>query len=154
MGYVLHLRQFPRHAPGRQRGVAAVEFAFIMIAFVTLLLGCIEFGRVLFTWNSMAEATRWGARLAVVCDVNDSTIKEKMRLIVPQLTDGQINIAYSPAGCGWGNCASVNVGITGATITPIIPLLGLTLTVPPFSTSLLRENMKSTVDGESNPVCQ
>lgn len=138
----------------RQRGVAAVEFAFIVIAFITLLLGCIEFGRVLFTWNSVAEATRWGARLAVVCDLNDSTIKEKMRMIVPQLTDGNINIAYTPSSCDWSNCASVDVGVTGAAITPIIPFLGLTLTIPPFSTSLPRENMQSSVGGESNPVCQ
>lgn len=141
-------------APYRQRGVAAVEFAFIVIAFVTLLLGGIEFGRVLFTWNSVAEATRWGARLSVVCDLNDATIKEKMRMIVPQLSDGNIDIAYTPASCDWSNCASVEVGVTGATITPIIPFLGLTLTIPPFSTSLPRENMKSSVDGENNPVCQ
>jgi hypothetical protein len=48
----------------------------------------------------------------------------------------------------------VAVGITGTTITPIIPFLGLTLTIPAFSTSLPRENMQSAVGGESNPVCQ
>lgn len=154
MGYRSRIMQTACPSPCRQRGVAAVEFAFIMIAFVTLLLGCIEFGRVLFTWNSVAEATRWGARLAVVCDLNDTTIKEKMLLIVPQLTGGNVSIVYTPASCDWSNCASVEVGVTGATITPIIPFLGLTLTIPPFSTSLPRENMKSSVDGESNPVCQ
>lgn len=154
MGYGWQPTYTAYPAPYRQTGVAAVEFAFIVIAFVTLLLGCIEFGRVLFTWNSVAEATRWGARLSVVCDLNDTTIKEKMRLIVPQLTDGNIDIAYTPASCDWSNCASVEVSVAGASITPIIPFLGLTLTIPPFSTSLPRENMKSSVDGENNPVCQ
>lgn len=144
-----HFYQLPR----RQRGVAAVEFAFVAIAFVMLLLACIEFGRVLFTWNSVAEATRWGARLAVVCDVNDATIKEKMQLIVPQLTDENVNIIYTPTSCDWSNCASVEVQVTGASITPVIPFFGMTLNIPPFSTSLPRENMQSTVNGETNPVC-
>lgn len=148
--------------PGRQEGVAAVEFAFIAVAFITLLLGVIEFGRVLFVWNSVVEATRWGARLAVVCDLNDATIREKMRLIVPnlQMDDANVTISYhnppSPVNtCDKFNCKSVEVSVSNMTITPMIPFLGMTLTIPPFATSLPRESMESVNDaGESNPVCQ
>ena len=55
--------------------MAAVEFALVAALFFTLLIGIMEMGRVLFYWNSAAEATRLGARLAVVCDLNDTTIK-------------------------------------------------------------------------------
>lgn len=146
--------------PCRQKGAAAVEFALIAIVFFTLLLGIIEFGRVLFTWNSVAEATRWGARLAVVCDKDDATIKERMRLIAGTLTDSDIDIRYlnPPSAvntCDKSNCKSVEVSVTGATITPMIPFLGLTLTIPPFTTSLPRESMESiNTAGEINPVCQ
>jgi len=50
-----------------QRGAAAVEFALVAIVFFMLLIGIVEMGRVLFTWNAAAEATRYGARVAVVC---------------------------------------------------------------------------------------
>lgn len=143
----------------RQKGAAAVEFALIAIVFFMLLLGIIEFGRALFTWNSVAEATRWGARLAVVCDKDDATIKDKMKLIAGTLGDGNIDIRYlnPPSAvntCDKANCKSVEVSVTGASFTPMIPFLGLTLTIPPFTTSLPRESMESTNPaGEVNPVC-
>lgn len=146
--------------PRRQNGAAVVEFALIAIVFFTLLLGIIEFGRVLFTWNSVAEATRWGARLAVVCDKDDATIKERMRMIAGGLTVGNIDIRYlnppfAVNSCDKSSCKSVEVSVTGATIRMMIPFLDLRLTIPPFTTSLPRESMESTNDaGQINPVCQ
>ncbi|HWI15336.1 MAG TPA: TadE family protein, partial [Burkholderiales bacterium] len=63
----------------RQRGGTAVEFAIVSVVFFSLLIGCMELGRVLFYWNSAAEATRLGARMAVVCDKNAAAIKQRMR---------------------------------------------------------------------------
>jgi Flp pilus assembly protein TadG len=54
-------------------GVAAVEFALVSAVFFTILLGALEMGRVLFIWNTAAEATRWGARIATVCDEGGPT---------------------------------------------------------------------------------
>ncbi|MDD2918558.1 MAG: TadE/TadG family type IV pilus assembly protein [Rhodoferax sp.] len=56
-----------------QRGVAAVEFALVAIPFLLLLLGAMEFGRLLYLWNTAQEMTRNAARQAVVTDFNDST---------------------------------------------------------------------------------
>jgi Flp pilus assembly protein TadG len=143
-----------------QKGAAAVEFALIGIVFFTLLLGIIEFGRLLFTWNSVAEATRWGARVAVVCDKDDPAIKERMRRVAGLLTDGNITVRYlNPPNavntCDKTNCKSVEVSVSGATFTPLIPFLGLTLTIPPFTTALPRESMESINGaGELNPICQ
>ena len=67
----------PRHLL-RQRGVAAVEFALIASIFFMLLIGIMEMGRILFYWNTATEATRLGARLAVVCDIGDNAIKSRM----------------------------------------------------------------------------
>lgn len=53
-----------------QRGVAAVEFALIAIPFFLLLFGVMEFGRLLYVWNTAQEVTRHAARLAVVTDFN------------------------------------------------------------------------------------
>ena len=46
-----------------------------------------EMGRLLWTWNAAVEATRFGARLAVVCDIDDTIIKARMIGRLPALTD-------------------------------------------------------------------
>ena len=40
-----------------QRGVAAVEFALIASILFTALIGAMEMSRVLFYWNTAAEAS-------------------------------------------------------------------------------------------------
>lgn len=61
------------------RGVAAVEFALVMIPFILLLLGAIEFGRLLYLWNTVQEVTRRAARLAVVSKFKPDSELEKIR---------------------------------------------------------------------------
>ena len=104
----------------RQLGAAIVEFAIVAVVFLTLLLGIMDFGRMLFTWNAAAEATRWGARVAVVCDkLTPTQIRAKMKRILPQLTDANIVINwYSPEGtvnnaCDRSNCRGVEVRLAG-----------------------------------------
>ena len=141
--------------PSSQRGVAAVEFAIVAGLLCTLLLGVMEMGRLLWTWNAAVEATRFGARLAVVCDINGSNIKTRMISRLPTLTTTNITISYlnPPAAantCTAATCKAVRVSLTGYTHTTIIPFVPLTLTLPPFSTTLRKEFMSST----ANEICQ
>ncbi len=133
----------------RQRGMAIVEFAIVALLFFTLLLGVMEFGRWMFTLNAANEATRWGARLAAVCDKDDIHIRQKMRVILGDVVDAQISIQYEPAGCDDTNCRTVEVSLINATFTPLIPFMGVAVPLPAFTTSLPRESMKSA----QNPVC-
>ncbi len=145
-----------------QRGAAAVEFAIVAMLFLTILVGIMEFGRWLFTLNSVAEATRLGARVAVVCDLNDTAIKARMRTIAPNLTDAMIGVNYQPAGCTVGGatpCNRVRVGVgsgVGASdyqINLLFPF-SFTVTIPSFTTTLPAESLESVNGtGESNPVC-
>lgn len=144
------------HSPYfRQQGVAAVEFALVCAVFFTLLIGMMEMGRMLFYWNSAAEATRFGARMAVVCDQADqSLVKTRMRARMPILPRDKISIVYEPAGCTINTCQSVTVSIlAGVSIATFIPYAPLSLSLPPFSTSLPRESMQSAAGGVGNPVC-
>ena len=50
----------------RQRGAAAVEFAIVCLLFFTILFAILEFGRMMYVYNTMQEVTRRGAREAVV----------------------------------------------------------------------------------------
>jgi Flp pilus assembly protein TadG len=48
------------------RGTAVVEFAIILPAFLLILLGVMDFGKVLYYWQSSSQAAATGARAAVV----------------------------------------------------------------------------------------
>lgn len=134
--------------------MAAVEFALVAALFFTILIGTMEMGRILFYWNSAAEATRLGARIAVVCDLNDADIKTRMQTMLSILPANKITISYLPSGCTVNNCDSVTVSILPSVpVTTFIPYVPLSLTLPPFSTTLPRESMLSTVGGQANPVC-
>lgn len=140
----------------RQHGATVVEFALIGIPFLTLLIAIMEFGRYMYTLEMAANATRVGARMAVVCDINDLAVKAAVRSWVPQLSlsDDQVTVQYFPAGCTKANCQGVRVVITGAAFAPVIPFLSGTFPIPPFSTSLPRESLESVnAAGEANPVC-
>lgn len=142
------------NSPRFQLGVAAVEFALISALFFTLLIGVMEMGRLLWTWNAAVEATRLGARLAVVCDLNDADIKTRMQVMLPALAPANITLTYlnPPAAdntCTAATCKAVRVALTGYTHQTNIPFVPLSLTLPAFSTTLRKEFMQST----GNPVC-
>lgn len=141
-----------RHTNARQRGVLIVEFALVaLLVFFPLLLAIMEFSRWLFTLNAAAEATRWGARAAVVCSMNNMPVQQKMRATLGGIVDALV-IDYVPAGCDQQSCVSVKASIVGATFTPLIPYFGVALPIPAFSTTLPRESMDNA--GTDNEVCQ
>lgn len=135
--------------PALQRGVAAVEFALISIVFLTLLFGAIEIARVLWVWNAAGEATRYGARMAVVCDLNDSDIKTRMSERLGELGTANITLDYLPAGCAVSTCQSVTVTLSGLTESTLIPFINFAPTLPAFRTTLSREYLSSA----NNPAC-
>ena len=138
----------------RQRGAFTVEFALVAIIFFVLLIAVMEFGRILFAFNSAAEATRFGARVATVCDPgSEATIAAKMQLLMPYLTTANITIAYLPAGCDVNTCQRVQVGVTGINYRPLIPVASLNIAMPSFTTTLPRESMRSTIAPDANPEC-
>lgn len=61
-----------------ERGATAVEFAIITVPLVLLLIGTVDFGRVLYTRNNMIQAADVGARVilldnaAAAADVTDA----------------------------------------------------------------------------------
>jgi Flp pilus assembly protein TadG len=141
----------PGRSLGRQRGAAAVELALVAAIFLMLLIGIMETGRVLFYWNTAAEATRLGARLAVVCDIADAgAVKDAMGEFFPLFSPGAIDIAYTPAGCTVETCTEVTVSIgPGLVVETVIPFFPFAPQMPAFATTLTRESMRS----EWNPAC-
>lgn len=89
-----------------QRGVAAVEFALVAIPFFLLLLGVIEFGRLMYVWTTVQEVTRSAARQLVVTDFKNATAISAIKYsavfrlstgslpAAPEITDASIKIRY------------------------------------------------------------
>lgn len=151
----MNTRQRPFHAT--QRGAAAVEFALVAALFLlTLLVGIVELGRTFFYMNATAEATRLGARIAVVCDPTSAQvtlIRDRMREYVSVLPADKIQVTYDPPNCTRETCRSVTVRVLpGATFDTVIPFVPLTWTLPAFATTLPRESLNSV--GGDNPVCR
>ena len=47
-------------------GAVAVEFSFVSVVFLTMLIGALEFGHAFWQWNQATKALQLGARLAAV----------------------------------------------------------------------------------------
>ncbi len=140
----------------RQRGVTAVEFALVAMILFSLLLGIMEFGRLLFNWNTAVEATRRGARLAVVCDMNVAGVKNAMRKILPIVATGDITVSYSPSSCtGAADCQSVTVSISSnaPAFHYNFPFISTSWKLPAFSTTLTRESLSNGSGADQNPDC-
>lgn len=153
----------------KQQGLATVEFAIIGGLMLLLLLAVIEFGRLLFVWNSATEATRRGARVAVVCPVNhpsvanvtvfndDSTSGPSALLTGLSSTDVVVDyldangVVLNCTVCNCDNSCSdapyssiryIQVSINNYQHNLLLPPpFNVTLTMPPFTTTLPRESL-------------
>lgn len=141
-----------RAAPASsQRGSTAVEFALVLLIFLTFMLAITDFSRMLYTWNAATEATRAGARYAVVCDDRDqeARVLAKMQALLPQISD--IDLVWENKDgikntCSPSDCVGVTVTIVGLKYQWISPIAGAAVAMSPipmptFSTYLTREVM-------------
>ncbi|MFL6674048.1 MAG: TadE/TadG family type IV pilus assembly protein [Massilia sp.] len=138
-----------------QTGATTIELALVLVLFFMFLLGVTDVSRMLFTWNAATEATRLGARYAVVCaDAgNPSQVLGKMQAMVPEIAG--VNLVWEPAGCDTSSCAGVTVSITSINYRWVSPVAGLVMPVralPSFSTYLPREMMRQ--DPNNALICQ
>lgn len=151
----------PCHTPSRlalrrqQAGAMIIEFALIAIVFFGILVGIVELGRWLFTLNAAMEATRWGARLAVVCRSTPTAIQTHIQLMIR--SGGTLNVTYPAPGCTT-DCL-VTVTLTGARFRPFVPFLPASpgdagWPMPDFRTTLSGEAMGSEGStSATNDVC-
>jgi len=138
-----------------QRGSTLIEFALGLLIFLMFLLGVVDFSRMLYTWGAANEATRAGARYAVVCDDQEqgAQVLAYMQARLPQVTE--VAIAWAPSGCTTADCQGVTVSIPpgGLKFQWIAPIVGsglqAAIDVPQFSTYLPREAMRKDLNSEA-----
>ncbi len=157
----------------RNGGAAMVEMAITIAVFMTLLLAIFEFALLLFSWTRGVEATRAGARLAVVsapvipaspdgeASVNCGTadcgdIFDRMQRILPELQPENVTIRYRASAIGDPErpvdmaLFDVRVAISGVTRQLAVPgILGVPLVVPMpgFATTRISEDLHTPGNG-------
>lgn len=165
------MRTFHPLPPNRQHGTAAVEFALVSLLFFTILLGILEFGRMLYIYNTMQEVTRRGARAAVVLWIDQTAAIKSIALFggtsIPagaEVGAANINITYlrkdglevtafpTDPGDNLSACAdstrtasciySVRVSIDGVSYSPMVTLFSfLGIPLPPSVVTMHAESL-------------
>lgn len=117
------------------RGQALVEFALVMPIFILLLVAIFDLGRAVFAYNTLTNAAREGARMAIVNQYKPSIIdRAKQQTAIVELNDPSVTVNFYQVNAdGTPNtstpCALIAVGCMAtvsfeATYQPITPLIG------------------------------
>ena len=154
-----------RKKEASERGATLLEFAIGATVFLTAMFGVMEFGRVLWTHNALSDAARRGARYAINqpastpagtkvtgTDVGPSVTAIRNVAVygnpegtgqpmVNNLVTTKVHVTYSNFGLGDG---SVSVTITGYQFQFIVPIVGTSISMPNYNTTLTGESVGTT----------
>ena len=157
----------------RQRGLSTVEFALVANVAFIVMFAVFEVARAYFVYATLDEVTRRGARVAVVCPVNDPAIGQMAIFnasgnsapssLVAGLTPGHIAVEYldqnntvvgnpvDPAG--FIQIRYVRVRVVGYQHQMQVPFVsGITnFFMPEFSAVLPRESLGIPREGNITP---
>ena len=136
-----------------ERGIALVEFAIGATIFLTVMFAVIEFSRLLWMHNALMDATRRGARYAVlnsasaIDDVKEVVVfgtdapEVDAPSVVNGLTTANVRVDYLP------NTTNFNSGLGTVTVSLdvdnpytfnfIVSLVGTSIVLPQYSTTCL-----------------
>ncbi len=137
-----------RADPVRKRGQAVVEFALIAPVFFLLLFSIVEAGRFMFYYETLNNATREGARYAIVnganalgcptgppaprsvsCDPTGEDVKARVRSAAFGVLGSGVTVTptwYSDNGRG--STVTVVAAFTYTSLVPLVPLPPITIT--------------------------
>jgi len=155
----------------REQGTFIVEFAIIAAALFLVLFAVMELSRIIWIWNTADEATRRGARVAAVCPIGHPGVARATVFADPSgsgaatspilrgLTTANVTVDYLDASGGnqggapvFNNTRYVRVSLSGYTVTPLIPFINTTITLPDFETTIPSESL-GLIPPADPPVC-
>jgi len=98
----------------KRRGAAAVEFALVAPLFFLLLLGMIEVGRAIMVQQILTNASREGARRAVLDGATDSEVTTSVTTYLTNASLPAATVTFpqgNPQDAGFGDPVEVQVVI-------------------------------------------
>jgi Flp pilus assembly protein TadG len=141
------MRQTKQHK-WSERGATLVEFSIAATVFLMVMFAVIEFGRALWVHNALADAARRGARYAVLHSSADADKVKNVVVygdedgggtpMVPNLTTENVSVDYTDFALNRGTVA---VSINEYQFQFVIPIVGTTITMPHYSTTLTGESV-------------
>ena len=130
-----------------EKGATLVEFAIGATVFLTAMFAVMEFGRALWVHNALADAARRGVRYAVTHPASESAQVKNVvvfgdpaggsQSLINNLGVGNVDVAYNGFGM---NDGTVSVSITDYQFQFVIPIVGTTVTMPSYTTTLTGES--------------
>lgn len=148
-----------------ERGTTVAEFAMVAGLFFTLIFGIIEFGRMLYTHNALADATRRGARYAVLHQSADvAAVKNEVVYgrnidaegnptgppLIAGLTPAMVDVTYegedldgdpdTPPSSFGSNLGTATVKIQNYSFYLSIPVIARPIPMPDYATTLSAES--------------
>jgi Flp pilus assembly protein TadG len=117
----------------KRRGAAAVEFAFVAPVFFLLIFGMIEFGRMVMVQQILTNASREGARKAVL---DGSTATDVNNTVIALMNDAKITVGTGNIIMTPTNPASANYG-DPVTVTVTVPFSQVSWLPAPMLLSFL-----------------
>lgn len=136
-----------KHCKENERGSTLVEFAIGVTVFATAMFAVLEFGRALWVHNALADAARRGARYAVLHSSGDSgSVKNVVvfgdaggsgQPMLTNLSTANVEVTYNNFGL---NDGTVSVSIKDYQFQFVIPIVGTTITMPKYTTTLTAES--------------
>jgi Flp pilus assembly protein TadG len=126
-------RKIARVVACRERGQAVVEFALIVPLLVLLTMGMVDFGRVFYSYEALANAAREGARYCALNPGNASGTQSRV--------NGEVNgtvASVTASGCtNQPRGQPVTVTVT-APFAPVTPLICTVISCDPGNTITVR----------------
>jgi len=108
-----------------RRGSAAVEMALLLPLLTMMVCGTLQYGVLMFTYNSMLNAARNGARSLAVGSANETAVLAATKASLPRwVAAGDWTITPQDTGTTGTNqvTTSISVSSAKATIMPLIPM--------------------------------
>jgi Flp pilus assembly protein TadG len=123
-------------------GAAVVEFAIVAPVFFILVFGMIEYGRMVMVQQILTNASREGARYAVILESNDTTaVQDK---VTDYLESASINgsptvtVDWPAGGSGSNQPITVAVSIPFGQVSWLPSPMFVSSTLPLQATSVMR----------------
>ena len=89
------LRRRPLARAGRSRGQALMEFALVIPIFLLVVVALFDMGRAVFAYNTLTNAAREGARMAIVNQYQPFIIqKAKQATQIVELDDPSVSVSF------------------------------------------------------------
>lgn len=132
-----------------ERGATLIEFTVVASAFFLMLVAIVAAGNLYYTHNALVEATRRGARYAVLNPTGSDTAVQNVVVygtdtpaqgataLVHNLTPGNVTVTYSGLNVASG---TVTVTINNYFYPFVVPTLTTSIQMPPYRTTLTGES--------------